>query len=55
MRQAQGSDSTRALKQESNIRRNKLTLEHIMHERGKLVAEDRVLADLHRELRNIEK
>ena len=37
------------------IRRNKLTLEHIMHQRGKVEAEDRIFADLHQELRNLEK
>jgi hypothetical protein len=36
------------------MRRNKLTLEHIMHERGKNVAEDQLLAKLHVELRNLE-
>ena len=48
-------DQTRALKKESMMRRNKLTLEHIMHERGKHVAEDKVLAQLHEDLRNAEK
>jgi len=48
-------DSTKALKEESMIRRNKLTLEHIMHQRGKVEAEDRIFADLHQELRNLEK
>ena len=37
------------------IRRNKLTLEHVMHERGKQVAEARMLAGLHEELRNLER
>ena len=36
------------------IRRNKLTLEHIMAERGKHVAEDKVITELHQELRNLE-
>ena len=49
-----GSDSTAALKTESVIRRNRLTLEHVMHERGRHVAEDRALVELHRELRNLE-
>ena len=48
------SDSTAALKTESVIRRNRLTLEHVMHERGRHVAEDRALVELHRELRNLE-
>lgn len=47
-------DSTAGLKTESMIRRNNLTLEHVMHERGKQVAEDKVLAELHRELRHLE-
>lgn len=37
------------------MRRNKLTLEHIMHERGKHTQEDKVLAQLHQELRDLEK
>jgi len=36
------------------IRRNKLTLEHVMHELGRYVAEGKVLAELHRELRHLE-
>ena len=47
-------DCTAGLKVESMIRRNKLTLEHIMAERGKHVAEDKVIAELHQELRNLE-
>lgn len=43
-----------ALQKESMMRRNKLTLEHIMHERGKNEAEDQLLAKLHVELRNLE-
>jgi len=46
--------SANALQKESMMRRNKLTLEHIMHERGKNVAEDQLLAKLHVELRNLE-
>lgn len=48
------TDETQGLKTESMIRRNKLTLEHIMAERGKHVAEDKVIAQLHRELRDLE-
>lgn len=54
-RPAATSAETEQLKAESMIRRNKLTLEHIMHERGKNVAEAEVLADLHRQLRNLER
>jgi len=50
-REIKGSDSTECLKKESMIRRNKLTLEHIMHQRGKNVAEDKACTNLHRELR----
>ena len=49
-----GTDSTHALKTESMIRRNKLTLEHIMHNRGKDQADAQLLTRLHQELRNIE-
>ena len=37
------------------IRRNKLTLEHIMHQRGKNQVEDNILIKLHVQLRDIEK
>lgn len=36
------------------IRRNELTLEHIMHERGKNFVDDRISAQLHMELRRME-
>ena len=36
------------------IRRNRLTLEHVMHERGRNEAEGKVLAELHKELRDLE-
>lgn len=47
--------TTQALKTQSRIRRNGLMLEHIMRQRGQQSAENQVLADLHQELRNIEK
>lgn len=47
--------TTQALKNQSVIRRNGLMLEHIMRQRGQQSAENQVLADLHQELRNIEK
>lgn len=47
--------TTQALKNQSIIRRNGLMLEHIMRQRGQQSAENQVLADLHQELRNIEK
>lgn len=46
--------STNALQNESMIRRNELTLEHIMHERGKNFVDDRISAQLHMELRRME-
>ena len=49
------SDSTNGLKKESMMKRNRLTLEHIMHERGKNTAEDFACANLHKELRELEK
>jgi len=47
--------TTHSLKSQSIIRRNGLVLEHVMRQRGQQLAENQVLADLHRELRNIEK
>lgn len=53
-RQAKTADVTVGLQKESMIRRNKLTLEHIIHQRGKNATEDEACADLHRELRLLE-
>lgn len=53
-RQNRRVDAANGLRKESVIKRNRLTLEHIIHNRGKEEAEDRACANLHQELRVLE-